>query len=98
MAGLQAGPYRTIEDTMIILKMFFTTQAHHSQSSCDCAFGGRQDCTNEQNPGMFPYSLREQSRKGSQDRDIFCLQGRHRLPLGGVLALAYPASCYCSNG
>jgi hypothetical protein len=42
---------------------------------------------------MFPNVLREQPRKGSKDRDIFCLQGRYELPLGRVFALAYPAFC-----
>ena len=76
---------------MIIFKMFLPPQAHYPQSSRDRAFGGRQDCANQQKPSMFPNTFGKQPRKGSEDRDIFYLQGRHRLPLGRVYALAYPA-------
>lgn len=34
---------------------------------------------------------REKPRKGSEYRDVFCVQGRHWPPLGRVFALAYPA-------
>ena len=93
MAGFQAGPDRTIEDTMIILEMFFAAQTRHPQDGCDGSFSSRKDCADQQYSGMFPNTFREQPRKGSKDRDLFSLQGRHWLPRDGVFALAYPAFC-----
>jgi hypothetical protein len=70
---------------MKVLKMFFATQTHHAQRRCDSSFGRRENCAKEQDSRMFPNALREQPRKGSQDRDIFCMQGRvGSLPLGRV--------------
>ena len=76
---------------MIILKMLFIAQTHHAQSRCDSPFSWREDCAYQLCFYLFPNALREQPRKGSKDRDIFCLQGWHWLPLSGVFALAYPA-------
>jgi hypothetical protein len=42
---------------------------------------------------MFPNAFRKQPGKGFQDRDLFCLQGKHEYPLGRVFAVAYLAFC-----
>ena len=94
----QTRPSCTIQNPMVILKMLLHTQPHHAQRRGHGSFGGRQDRTRQQNLRMFPNSLREEPLKGSQDRDIFGLQGWHRLPRGGVLVLAYPAFLQDSNG
>lgn len=71
--------------------MFFAAQTHHAQCGCDGSFYRREHCANEKYSSVFPNALREQPRKGSQDRDIVCWQGWYVLPLGRVFALGYPA-------
>ncbi len=83
---------------MIVFKMLLQAQSRYAQSRGHRSFGRRQDGPDQQDLRMFPNSLREEPLKGSQDRDIFRSQGRHKQPLGRVFALAYPAFCICSNG
>jgi hypothetical protein len=93
MTGFQTRPNGTIENTLVILKMLFSTHAHHSQNGTNRSFCRTQDGSNEQDLCMFPDPLREQPGEGFQDRDIFRLQGRHEQPLGRVFAVAYLAFC-----
>ncbi len=92
VGGFQARPLRSIENAMIVLKMLLQAQARGPQSCCHGSFRRRQDRPDQQDLCMLPNSIREQSRKGSQDRDIVRMQGRHQQPLGRVFALAYLAS------
>jgi hypothetical protein len=93
VAAFQTRLYRTVENTMIILKMLFTAQPHYPQDCCNCPLSRRYDCAYEQDLGLFPYSLGKQLGIGFYDRVMVCLQGSHWLTRGGVFAIAYPASC-----
>lgn len=90
-ARLQARPFRTIQNTTVIRKMFLHTETHHTQGRCHGSLGRSKDRPDQQDLRMLPNPLREQARERSEDRDIFVLQGRYRLPLVREFALAYPA-------
>src|SRR5215204_3207696 len=54
MTGFSARPYSTIENTVIILKMLFSTQPHYPQNSSHRSFCRTQDGAHEQDLRMFP--------------------------------------------
>ncbi len=97
VARLQAGPFRTIQNAMVIRKMLLQAQSHHAQRRGHRSFSWRKDRPNQQDFRMLPNSLREQARKRPQDGDIFVPQGMHRQPRGRVFAEAYPAFRQDSN-
>ena len=63
LASCQSRPSRSIQDSMIVLKMDFLALAHHAQTSCDRAFASGKKSPYQQRFDVFPNGLGEQWRE-----------------------------------
>ena len=67
-AQLPTGPDRSIQHTVIVLKVHFGTQPHHPQGGTDRAFAGGQDRTDQEDDGQPPDALAEERGKRVPER------------------------------
>jgi hypothetical protein len=63
LASRQSSPSRSIQDSMIVLKMDFLALAHHAQASCDRAFASGKKSPYQKHFDVFPNGLGEQWRE-----------------------------------
>ena len=92
-AGFTAGPDRTIENPMKILKVLLAAQSHNPQNGGHRPLPWSKDGTKKQNLRLKPNSLGEKSSKAFENRDIFCWQSRHSPSSSRRDGLAYSAFC-----
>lgn len=62
-ARRQGRPARPIQDSMVVDETFLLAQSHHAQASSHSSLAKRQNCSNQQDLGVFPDRLGEQRRK-----------------------------------
>jgi hypothetical protein len=56
----QERPLRTIQDPVIVDETLLMTQPHDTQARSHRAFASGENCTGQQDLGVFPHGLREQ--------------------------------------
>src|SRR5262245_7987767 len=77
LASRQSRPSRSIQDSMIVLKMDLLALAHHAQAGCDRAFAGGKKRPDQQHFDVFPNRLGEQWREFYNQAQQLGRQYRH---------------------